>query len=125
MKPFEKLLKKKRVVIMGILNITPDSFSDGGLYYQNIKRVIARVKEMIREGVDVIDVGGESTRPGSERVSEKEELNRVLPVIKAIKRIDKNIPVSIDTYKSNVALRALKNGAAIVNSLGGLPLIQN
>jgi len=104
---------------MGILNITPDSFSDGGLYYQNIKRVIARVKEMIREGVDVIDVGGESTRPGSERVSEKEELNRVLPVIKAIKRIDKNIPVSIDTYKSNVALRALKNGAAIVNSLGG------
>ena len=103
---------------MGILNTTPDSFSDGGKF-ASPEAAIRRVEEMIAEGVDVIDIGGESTRPGSSRVDEAEEIERTAPVIGAIaRRFD--VPVSIDTSKSAVAEAALAAGAEIVNDISGL-----
>ena len=111
--------QKSKTLIMGILNVTPDSFSDGGLYL-NAKKALTRADQMLKEGADIIDVGGESTRPGSMPVSVKEELRRVLPVVKAIrKKFGNNLPISIDTYKSEVAEECLKAGASMVNSLGG------
>lgn len=105
--------------IMGILNVTPDSFSDGGLYLET-EKALARAKEMIEEGADIVDVGGESTRPGSEPISVKEELARVLPIVKAIKKeTGKETVVSIDTYKSAVAKACFEGGANMINSLGG------
>lgn len=105
---------------MGVINITPDSFSDGGMYFDNVKRAVNRAKEMIEEGADIIDVGGESTRPGSEGVSQEEELRRVVPVIKAIREsLGKEVVISVDTNKSGVAREALKAGANMLNSLGG------
>jgi dihydropteroate synthase len=108
----------KRTYIMGILNVTPDSFSDGGKYFSK-ERAIDRAIQMIDEGADIIDVGGESTRPGSEPVPLEEELRRVIPVISEISKRTK-IPISIDTYKSEVARQALDNGAVIVNDISGL-----
>ena len=111
---------KKSIKIMGVLNITPDSFSDGGSYFNNIEIALKRVKEMIGEGADIIDVGGESTRPGSDSVNVDEELRRVVPVIKAIRdSVGKNVDISVDTNKSEVAREAIKVGANIINSLGG------
>ncbi|MCR6515068.1 dihydropteroate synthase [Clostridium sp. LY3-2] len=107
----------KRTYVMGILNATPDSFSDGG-NYNEVDEAIKRVSEMIKEGADIIDVGGESTRPNAEYVSEEEEIKRVVPIIKAIKE-NFDIPVSIDTYKSKTAEAALKAGADIVNDVWG------
>lgn len=108
----------KRTHIMGILNITPDSFYDGGLYY-NREKAVKRAINMEEEGADIIDIGGESTRPGSKSISAKEEIKRILPVInKIIKRL--KIPISIDTYKSEVAKAALDSGASIVNDITGL-----
>lgn len=108
----------KRTYIMGILNITPDSFSDGGIYF-NKSSAIDRALKMRDEGADIIDIGGESTRPGAEAVSLKEEIRRVVPVIeKLAKRL--NIPLSIDTYKSGVAKAALSAGASLVNDISGL-----
>ena len=104
--------------LMGILNVTPDSFSDGGLYNTH-QKAINRVDEMIAQGADIIDIGGESTRPGAEPVSEKEESARVIPVIKEIVR-KFNIPISIDTRKTEVAKKALDAGAHIVNNVEGL-----
>jgi dihydropteroate synthase len=104
-----------RTAIMGILNVTPDSFSDGGLYFDQDK-AITRAREMEAEGADIIDIGGESSRPGSEAVPEDEELRRVLPVIEGVARSVK-IPVSIDTYRSSVARRAIEAGAQIVNDI--------
>jgi len=104
--------------IMGILNVTPDSFYDGGKY-NSIKQALIHTEEMISHGADIIDVGGESTRPGSNPISEKEELSRVIPVIDEIKR-KFNIPISIDTTKSIVARQALESGATIVNDISGL-----
>jgi dihydropteroate synthase len=104
---------------MGILNVTPDSFSDGGKYL-NLNSAVARAKELIEEGADIIDVGGESTRPFSEPVSEEEELKRVIPVIKAIKEEFPSVVISVDTYKSRVAEEALKAGAEIVNDISAL-----
>lgn len=106
---------------MGILNITPDSFSDGKKYYDrhlNLEKVIYDAEKMVSDGADFIDVGGESTRPGSEPVTTDEELNRVIPVISALKK-KIEIPLSIDTYKSEVAEEALKAGADIVNDISG------
>lgn len=106
---------------MGILNITPDSFSDGGKYYDgklNLEKVIKDALQMEQDGADFIDVGGESTRPGSENITTDEELERVIPVIEVL-RNKINIPVSIDTYKSLVAEEALKAGACIVNDISG------
>jgi dihydropteroate synthase len=107
-----------RPLVMGILNVTPDSFSDGG-DFMSVDAAIARAEEMIAEGVDIIDIGGESTRPGSERVSADEEIRRTVPVIDAIsKRFD--MSVSIDTSKSEVARTAVEAGAEIINDISGL-----
>lgn len=103
---------------MGILNVTPDSFSDGGIYL-NIKNALKHVKRMAAEGVDIIDVGGESSRPGAEPVSLKEELKRIIPVIKFIAK-ETNVPISIDTYKAEVAKEAVEAGASIINDISGL-----
>jgi len=108
----------KRPLIMGILNITPDSFSDGGLF-MDAKQAIKQAIRMEQEGADIIDIGGESTRPNAVPVSEEEELRRVLPVIKALSRRIK-IPLSIDTTKSEVARLAIDHGASIVNDISGL-----
>ena len=104
---------------MGILNITPDSFSDGGDYYSSTQKAVKRTRQMLSEGTDIIDIGGESTRPGSEQVEAQEELRRVIPVIKAIKKDLPNGTLSIDTWKSKVAEEAIKNGCTLINSLGG------
>ncbi len=108
----------KRTYIMGILNVTPDSFSDGGSF-NSLQTALKHAKEMIDEGADIIDVGGESTRPGHEKISEEEEIKRVIPVIAALKSIFLNTPVSIDTYKPAVAEAAIKAGADMVNDIWG------
>ncbi|GBE36371.1 dihydropteroate synthase [bacterium BMS3Bbin07] len=108
----------QKTYVMGILNVTPDSFSNGGLFL-NGGNAIERALRMEAEGADIIDIGGESTRPGSKPVSLEEELQRTIPVIEAIAgRL--RIPVSIDTYKSGVARRAIEAGAAMVNDISGL-----
>ena len=108
---------KNDIYIMGILNVTPDSFSDGGKW-NNMDAALQHVEDMIAEGADVIDVGGESTRPGHIQITEEEEAARVKPIIEAIKsRFD--IPVSIDTYKSSVARVALDAGADLINDVWG------
>jgi dihydropteroate synthase len=107
-----------RPLVMGILNVTPDSFSDGGRF-AGLDAALRRVEEMIGEGADIIDIGGESTRPGSLRVSIEQETERVVPAIEAIsKRFD--IPISIDTSKSEVASLAIDAGAEIINDISGL-----
>jgi len=107
-----------RPQIMGILNVTPDSFSDGG-QFQGVEHALRRAEEMVAEGADLIDVGGESTRPGAAFVSVAEELDRVIPVIAAIRaRLD--IPLSVDTNKSAIAAAALESGADWVNDISGL-----
>ncbi|MBI5199712.1 MAG: dihydropteroate synthase [Nitrospirae bacterium] len=108
----------RRTHIMGILNVTPDSFSDGGLYLDTDKAV-ERSFEIEKEGADMIDIGGESTRPGALPLSPEEELSRVIPVIEKLKsRL--RIPISIDTYKAEVAREAIKAGASIINDISGL-----
>ena len=104
---------------MGILNVTPDSFSERGLYFDR-KGAIARGLEIEREGADLLDVGGESTRPDALPVPEEEELDRTIPVIEALRRKGLSIPISIDTYKARVAERALRAGAEIINDISGL-----
>ena len=109
----------KRTFIMGVVNVTPDSFSDGGLHLDPDKAV-AHALEMLTQGADIIDVGGESTRPGTKvAVTEKEELERVIPVITALKQKRKDVVISVDTYKSNVARAAIAAGAEIVNDVSG------
>ena len=114
---------KKNTYIMGILNVTPDSFSDGGRY-DGLDRAIEHAKQMIQEGVDIIDVGGESTRPGHVQITEEEEIARVVPVIRKLKE-EFDIPVSIDTYKSAVAAAAIEAGADLVNDIWGLKYDKN
>ena len=104
--------------VMGILNVTPDSFYDGGWHFDLVSTQ-KRVEEMIAEGAEIIDIGGESTRPGSKPVSIEEELERVIPAIKFIKSIS-DIPISIDTQKAEVARKAVEAGACAVNDIGGL-----
>ena len=104
--------------IVGILNITPDSFSDGGQFF-DIDTAIARAKQMAEDGADIIDIGGESSRPGSEPVSEEEELRRVIPVIERLAK-EISLPISIDTYKPAVAKAAIAAGAKIINDITGL-----
>lgn len=103
---------------MGIINVTPDSFSDGGKFV-SIDAAVARAEEMIAEGADILDIGGESTRPGSERVSVEEEIRRTVPVIEAISN-KFDVPVSIDTCKADVAAAAVEAGAEIINDISGL-----
>jgi len=104
---------------MGVLNVTPDSFSDGGLYFDPV-RAIERGVELARAGAEWIDVGGESTRPGSQAITVEEELRRVLPVIRGLRRRLRSVPISIDTTKADVAEQALLAGAGIVNDVSGL-----
>jgi dihydropteroate synthase len=113
----------ERTAVMAILNVTPDSFSDGGLYLDR-EKAIARAKDIEQEGADIIDIGGESTRPGSEPVSEEEELRRILPVIEAVARAV-NIPTSVDTWRAGIARRALAAGAEIVNDISGFRFDDN
>lgn len=109
---------ENKTYVMGILNITPDSFFDGGRY-NNIDIAVKHTKKMIDEGASIIDIGGESTRPGYQKITDEEEIERVIPIIEAINnRFD--IPISIDTYKSKVAKEALKAGVCLVNDIWGL-----
>jgi dihydropteroate synthase len=108
---------------MGILNVTPDSFSDGGRF-DSRESAVSQALRMIDEGADFIDVGGESTRPGSDAVSLEDELRRVLPVVEAIAKRT-IVPISIDTYKSEVAERALQAGACIINDISGMTFDDN
>ncbi len=107
----------KHCYVMGILNVTPDSFSDGGKF-NNLDAALKHAEEMILEGADIVDIGGESTRPGHQVISDEEEIARVTPVIEAVKK-NFDIPVSIDTYKGAVAEAALKAGADLVNDIWG------
>jgi dihydropteroate synthase len=107
-----------RTLVMGVLNVTPDSFSDGGKFL-SLDGAVSHARKMMEEGADIVDVGGESTRPGSEFVSEEEELRRVIPVIEILVK-ENSVPISIDTTKSNVARAALDAGAEIVNDISGL-----
>ena len=109
----------ERTLIMGALNVTPDSFSDGGLYLDP-ERAVEHGLELVRQGADWIDVGGESTRPGSRPVSAEEELRRVLPVIRSLRRKLRSTPISIDTTKAEVAEKAVLAGASILNDVSGL-----
>ena len=104
-------------LLMGVLNVTPDSFSDGGLYHDP-DAAVARAREMVEQGADIIDIGGESTRPGAERVSEEEQLKRVLPVITQLRQeLPAELPISIDTTSTRVTTAALEQGATIVNDI--------
>jgi dihydropteroate synthase len=123
-KRFEWKLREKtlnlgeRTLLMGVLNVTPDSFSDGGRY-NDPDRAFARAIELEEEGADLIDIGAESTRPGSARISEAEELRRLVPVLKRL-RNKLSIPISVDTYKAGVAEKALELGADVINDPSGL-----
>lgn len=108
---------RKKTYIMGILNVTPDSFSDGGRH-NDLDKAIKHAVKMVEDGADIIDVGGESTRPGHTQISEEEEMERVIPIIEAIKQ-EIDVPISIDTYKSKVAKASLEAGAHIINDVWG------
>jgi dihydropteroate synthase len=110
----------KRTLLMGVLNVTPDSFSDGGLFFDK-EAATARGLKMVEEGADLIDIGGESTRPGSKPLGLDEELRRVIPVIESLAK-EMDVPISIDTYKSDVAKKAIEAGAQIINDITGLQL---
>ncbi|CAN5631421.1 dihydropteroate synthase [soil metagenome] len=115
---FNRPLSLSRPLVMGILNVTPDSFSDGRSF-ETLDAAVARAEAMAAEGADIIDVGGESTRPGSVRVSEKDEIGRVVPIIERIAG-RMNVPISIDTSKVGVARAAVRAGAEIINDISGL-----
>jgi len=106
----------KNTLIMGILNMTPDSFSDGGKF-NSLEKAIKHTSDLIRDGADIIDIGGESSRPGALPISVEEELNRVLPIISLLRKEFPKILISIDTYKSEVAKKAIDSGADIVNDI--------
>lgn len=114
------ILEIEKPLIMGILNVTPDSFYDGGRFF-DLDRAIERGIELEKQGADIIDIGGQSTRPGSKQVDEKEELERVIPVIKNLSR-ELKIPISCDTYRSKVAEKAIENGAKIINDISAFSL---
>ncbi len=116
---YNKVLDFKSPKIMGILNVTPDSFSDGGKYF-SLDKAVDHALVLLDDGADIIDVGGESTRPGSVTVNFDEELKRTLPVIKNILKINKDAIISVDTTKSEIAKEALNAGASIVNDISGL-----
>lgn len=108
----------QKTYIMGILNVTPDSFSDGGLFLDR-ENAVQQALRMQAEGADIIDIGGESTRPGAEKVSVKDEIKRVVPIIEVLAN-NVDVPISIDTYKSEVADAAVKAGASMINDISGL-----
>ncbi|WP_017446295.1 dihydropteroate synthase [Gayadomonas joobiniege] len=118
MKITNLLNQKKRPLLMGILNVTPDSFSDGGRY-NHIHSALKQAEQMITDGADILDIGGESTRPGATFVPVKEELARVLPILKAVKQ-NFSVPVSIDTYKAEVMRAVIAEGADLINDVKAL-----
>jgi dihydropteroate synthase len=113
-----RALDLSRVAIMGVLNVTPDSFSDGGAYLER-ERAVAHARAMVAEGADIIDVGGESTRPGAKSVSAAQEIDRVVPVIESLSR-EVQVPISVDTSKPEVMRAAVKAGAGFINDVRGL-----
>ena len=114
---------KDRTYVMGILNVTPDSFSDGSKY-NTLDRALKHTEEMIKDGMDIVDVGGESTRPGYTMISDEEEISRVVPVVEKIKA-EFDIPISVDTYKSGVAKVAIDAGADLINDIWGFKYDEN
>ncbi|MGQ9693146.1 MAG: dihydropteroate synthase [Thermodesulfobacteriota bacterium] len=108
----------QRTLIMGTLNVTPDSFSDGGLFF-DLEKAVARGRQMAAEGADIIDIGGESTRPGAKPLDEEEELRRVIPLVRSLRK-EVNIPISVDTRKSRVAEESLAAGADMINDISAL-----
>jgi dihydropteroate synthase len=118
MQSWAEILKTQCPLLMGILNVTPDSFSDGGLYFETDK-AIAHAKALEAAGADIIDIGGESSRPFSDPVPLEEEMRRVIPVIRALAP-ELKVPISVDTYKAKVAEEAIKAGAHIVNDISAL-----
>lgn len=112
-----KLDLRKQTVIMGILNATPDSFSDGGKF-NHVEQAVERAKQLVAEGAHIIDIGGESTRPGAEKVPLEEELRRVIPIVEAVAKVV-DVPISIDTYKAEVAKQAIEAGATMINDVWG------
>lgn len=113
----KKIVSGEKTILCGIINVTPDSFSDGGKYYE-IENAVKRAKELVAEGATMLDVGGESTRPGSTYVEIEEEIKRVVPAVKAIKEAV-DVPISVDTWKSEVAKAAIEAGADIINDITG------
>lgn len=113
-----KIFNENKTYVMGILNVTPDSFSDGGKF-NTLDNALKQCEKMISDGADIIDVGGESTRPNYIKISDEEEISRVIPIIEAIKK-NFDIPISIDTYKSMVAEETFKSGADLLNDIWGL-----
>jgi dihydropteroate synthase len=109
---------KNQPLLMGVLNLTPDSFSDGGKY-NSIQKALKRAKALEVQGADIIDLGGESTGPGSKNVTIEQELNRIIPILKSLRKAT-TLPISIDTYKAEVAAEALKHGANIINDVTAL-----
>ena len=118
------LNQKRETLVMGIVNVTPDSFSDGGKFFSP-EVAINHASKLITQGADIIDIGGESTRPGAEQVSESEELKRVIPVIEKIRTDNPTILISIDTTKASVAKHAIEAGADIINDVSGLSFDNN
>lgn len=114
----QEFLEEGHTYVMGILNVTPDSFSDGGRY-NHLDAALKHTEQMIKDGAAIIDVGGESTRPGHEKITEQEEIERVLPVIEKIKQ-EFCVPVSLDTYKAAVAKEGIQAGADLLNDIWGL-----
>lgn len=112
----QKLFKNHKTLIMGILNVTPDSFSDGGVFF-NFDKSVEHARKMISDGADIIDIGGESARPNSIPIDEKLELERILPVLKIIRKEYSEVIISVDTYKSGVAHAVLSEGADIINDI--------
>ena len=115
---------KRKTLVMGIVNVTPDSFSDGGKFFSP-QDAISHASKLIDQGADIIDIGGESTRPGAEQISESEELNRVIPVIEKIRDENPKKLISIDTTKASVAKHAVEVGADIINDVSGLSFDNN
>ena len=115
---YKYIIESNAPLIMGILNVTPDSFSDGGIYFSR-ESAIDHAIELIEAGSDIIDIGGESTRPGADSVNEDEELSRVIPIISEIRKKYNNVFISVDTSKSRVAEEAIENGANLVNDISG------
>ena len=107
-----------RPVVMGIMNVTPDSFFDGGKY-QGLTSVLEHCQKMVSEGAEILDLGAFSTRPGSERISDKEEIERIIPTLKAIRKEFPTIPISIDTFRQSVAAQCIAEGADIINDISG------
>ena len=114
----EQIFSWDRPVVMGIMNVTPDSFFDGGKY-QGLTSVLEHCQKMVSEGADILDLGAFSTRPGSERISDKEEIERIIPALKAIRKEFPNIPISIDTFRQSVAAQCIAEGADIINDISG------